>query len=114
METLCSDLKIEKRHSSPYHQGNSTSERTIGTIKSRVSLMLNSRKMAMSDWDLVLQEAVLYINYQVNSTLKYSPFMLTYGSNARTPVEQWRIFTAFNQQNLSVNVASKNYLGMLC
>ena len=87
---LCKELRIEKRHSSPYHpQGNSSSERMIGAIKSRVSSILNSRNMSVSTWDLVIQEAVLYINNQVNSSLKYSPFMLTFGNTARTPIENY-------------------------
>jgi hypothetical protein len=87
---LCETLRIEKRKSSPYHpQGNSTSERTIGTVKSRVRSMLSSRKLSVYDWDLVLQEAMLYINNQANDSTKYSPFMLMFGSNGRTPVENY-------------------------
>ena len=90
INNLCKNLRIEKRRSSPYHpQGNSTSERAIGTLKSRISAMLKSRNMPTHDWDLLLQEAVLYLNNQINASLKYSPFMLTFGSNARTPIENY-------------------------
>ena len=69
IQRLCKILKIEKWHSTPYHpQGNSTSERTIGTIKSRISAMLHSRKMPVTKWDLVLQEAMLYFNNQMNTS----------------------------------------------
>ena len=85
---LCDNLKIEKRHTSPYHpQANAASERTIGTLKSRISAMLHSRLMPANNWNQVLQEAVLHLNNQTNGSTGYSPFTLVYGSNARTSLE---------------------------
>ena len=77
---LCKELGIKKDRSSPYHpEGNGSAERAIGTLKYRLSAMCNSRGMGVEDWDLLLPEAVLLINSQVNKCTKFSPFKMVYG-----------------------------------
>ena len=87
---LCSELGIEKRHSSPYHlQGNGSAERIIGTIKQRISAMCEDRGLDVSEWDLLLPEAVLMTNNQINKSLKYSPFMCLTGNEGRLPIDNY-------------------------
>ena len=85
---LCKELGIKKDRSSPYHpEGNGSAERAIGTLKSRLSAMCNSRGMGVEDWDLLLPEAVLLINSQVNKSTKFSPFKMVYGRECRLHVD---------------------------
>ena len=64
-------------------------ERFIGTIKQRISAMCEDRGMDISDWDLLLPEAVLLDNNQVNKSLKYSPFMHNFGNEGRLPIDNF-------------------------
>ena len=87
---LCKYLAIVKERSSPYHpEGNGLAERAIGSVKSLVSVICESRNIPVLDWDLVIYEAVLAHNTAVNKSLKYSPFMCMFGENGQLPVDNF-------------------------
>lgn len=87
---MCDELGIEKRHSSTYHpEGNGNAERGVQTFKARVSAVCASRNLPVTDWDLITPEIMLAINGQVNKSLKYSPFMCSFGSEARLPIDNF-------------------------
>ena len=87
---LCKKLGIKKLRSSPYHPaGNGTSERTIGAIKTLVRSMLDSRKMPVWDWDLVIHEAVLASNNTLNKSMGFSPYQCTFGEHSRLPIDNF-------------------------
>ena len=85
---LCQYLNIVKERSSPYHpEGNGLAERAIGSVKSLISVICESRNMSETDWDLIIYEAVLAHNSTVNKSLKYTPFMCQFSNNSRLPVD---------------------------
>lgn len=85
---LCKKLNIIKIHSSPYHpEGNGSTERSIGSIKSIVRAMCESRGVAVENWDLLLDEATLAYNNTVNKSSGFSPFKSMFGSNAILPID---------------------------
>ena len=50
IKELCGNLEIKKTRSSPYHpEGNGAAERAIGSIKTLMSLMCESRKIIIED-----------------------------------------------------------------
>ena len=49
--------------------------------------MCAARNLPVTDWDLLLPEAVLAVNGSVNKSLKKSPFMCTFGGEARLPID---------------------------
>ena len=85
---LCSRLGIKKLRSSPYHpQGNGSAERSIGTIKAILRAMCVSRNLPITDWDLLLPEALLAANNLTNKSSKHSAFSTMFGSHARLPID---------------------------
>ena len=55
IKELCENLEIKKTRSSPYHpEGNGAAERAIGSIKTLVSLMCESRKIIIEEWDILI------------------------------------------------------------
>jgi len=73
VRTLCKTLKCKKLHSSPYHpQGNSSAERVIGTLKTMMRSMLDSRGLSVRQWDEVIDEAVLVSNNITNKSSKFT------------------------------------------
>ena len=85
---LCEDLNIKKICSSPFHpQGNGSAEKSIGTLKTIMRSMIQSRKLNLSDWDIILPEAILAANNIVNKSTQYSPFMMMWGTKPRMPVD---------------------------
>ena len=51
--------------------------------------MCETRGLDVADWDLLLPEAVLLINNQVNKSLKYSPFKFVFGYEGRLPIDNY-------------------------
>ena len=87
---LCRKLAIKKLHSSPYHpEGNSHAERTIGSIKTIIRSICCSRKIPITDWDIIIPEAQLILNNMENKSRKFSPFKMTLGREARLPADNY-------------------------
>jgi transposase InsO family protein len=85
---LCKQLNITKLHSSPYHpEGNGSAERSIGSIKSIIRTMCQSRNISVEDWDLLLDEATLAYNNTVNKSTGFSPFKSMFGGSAVLPID---------------------------
>ena len=56
-------------HSSQYHpEGNGSTERSIGSIKSILRFMCQSRSVPITDWDILFDEATLAYNNTVNKS----------------------------------------------
>ena len=88
IRTLCKRLNILKIHSSPWHpEGNGSTERSIGSIKSILRAMCESRGVAAENWDLLLDEATLAYNNTVNKSTGFSPFKSMFGGNATLPID---------------------------
>ena len=86
---LCRSLNITKIHSSPYHpEGNGSTERSIGSLKSIIRAMCESRKVEVEDWDLLLDEATLAYNSTVNKSTGFSPFQSMFGGYPALPIDQ--------------------------
>lgn len=119
-QRMCDTLGIKKRKSSPFHpEGNSHVERTIGTIKSIVRAMCEARKVPVTLWDTVIDEAVLYSNSYRNKSADFSPFECLFGTNPNLPIDNCVGITDLGekrdplliQENAKLNRidAAKNY-----
>ena len=85
---LCKQLKILKMHSSPYHpEGNGSTERSIGSVKTIIRSMCQARSIAVEDWDKLLEEATLAYNNTVNKSTGFSPFRSMFGNDATLPLD---------------------------
>ena len=69
MRKMCQKLGIKKIHSSPYHpEGNGSAERSIGSVKTIIRSMCQSRGVSVENWDLLLDEATLAYNSTNNKS----------------------------------------------
>jgi hypothetical protein len=83
--TLLRDYGIEQRFSTPYHpQTNGLVERMNGTIKRALTKLSANRK---GQWNQCLPAVLLAIRSSVQSSTKFTPFMLTYGREAKLPAD---------------------------
>ena len=88
IRALCKRLNILKIHSSPWHpEGNGSTERSIGSIKTILRSMCVSRGISAENWDLLLDEATLAYNNTVNKSTGFSPFRSMFGTNATLPID---------------------------
>ena len=79
-------LGIEKRHSSPYHpEGNGQAERSVQTIKTLIRCVMAEEQLPKYAWPSILQKATFMNNTTVNSSTKFSPYELMYGTQAMLP-----------------------------
>ena len=51
--------------------------------------MIQSRKLDLSDWDVIFPEAILAVNNMVDKSTQYSPFMMMWGTKPRMPVDSF-------------------------
>ena len=64
-------------YSTPYHpEGNGSTERTIGSIKTIIITMCQARSVPVEDWDLLLDKATLAYNNTVNKSRGFSPLQV--------------------------------------
>ena len=89
IRNLCRQLNIRKIHSSPYHpEGNASTERSIGSVKTLVRSMCQARGIPVQDWDLLIEEATLAYNSTVNKSMGVSPFECMLGVSPQLPIDQ--------------------------
>ena len=83
---LCQRLGIAKRHSSPYHpEGNGQAERSVQTIKTLIRCVMAEEKLPKYAWPSILQKATFMNNTSVNTSTKFSPYELMYGTPPTLP-----------------------------
>ena len=94
---LCDELAIKKNRSTPYHpEGNGAAERAIGSIKGLINRMCLGRKIGIENWDIIIYEAVLAHNTNINKSRQFSPFMSMFSDKGRLPVDN---FLSINQHD---------------
>ncbi len=99
-------LDILQVHSTPYHpQTNGLVERQNRTL---ILLLRTICSRQQDDWDTLLNHAVAAYNSTRHSTTGFSPFMLWYGREKRTPM-----MLLFPKQEKGFN-SCKEYLQRLC
>ena len=85
IQQLTEHYKIKHKFSAPYHpQTNGIVERfnrTLCTILQKYTIALKE------DWDTHLPAALFAYRTLKNATTKHEPFFLTYGREARMPIE---------------------------
>jgi len=70
--------------------------------------MIQSRKLDLSDWDVVLPEAILAANNMVSKSTQYSPFMMMWGTKPRMPVDSLLQLPTHEEEILDPIVIQKN------
>ena len=83
---LCENVGISKRHSSPYHpEGNGQAEWSVQSIKSLIRCVMAEDNLPRYVWPSILQKATFINNTAVNSSTKFSPYELMYGTQPTLP-----------------------------
>ena len=84
IKDLLAKFGIEKRHSSPYHpQGDGQAERGIRNTKQAMRCVLTERNIERNSWSILLPEINNIINYVPNSSIKYTPYKVFFGTVGR-------------------------------
>ena len=84
--TLCAELGIEKRKSSPYHpEGDGQAERSVQTVKAILRCIMHEEGKANYTWPSLLQEVAFKANTATNASTKYTPYEVMYGMKAKVP-----------------------------
>ena len=81
---LCERLGVKKTHTTPYNpKSDGMVERFNRTLVDQLAKILLSRA---GEWDDFLAEVAFAYNTCVHATTGYTPYFLTHGREARTPV----------------------------
>jgi hypothetical protein len=93
-------LGIKRITTTAYHpQGNGIVERFNGTLKVTLTMWINEQH---SDWDLLLPFAIFAYNVSVHRVLQETPFYLSYGRDARLPID-YLVTNSNNDENESTS-----------
>ena len=106
---LCIMLGIDKTRSSPYHpEGNGSCERSIGSLKTMMSSVCNSRSLSVHQWDSVLYECTLAYNNTTNQSSGFSPAKQLFGTNTRLPIDNLLQLESQGNEKADVKLVQKN------
>ena len=106
---LCRMLGIDKTRSAPYHpEGNGSCERSIGSLKTMMSSVCNSRSLAVQQWDSVLDECTLAYNNTTNQSSGFSPAKQLFGTNTRLPIDNLLQLKSQTNEKADVKLVQKN------
>ena len=107
---FCSLFRIFKIRTTAYHsQSNGVCERFNQTLKLSLRKILHDSQQ--TSWDLYLNFAVFSCNISVHSSTGFSPFYLTFGSEARLPPDL--IFKSTSSSSNLVSATSRGPLPLL-
>lgn len=82
---LCKMLGVKKTHTTPYNpKSDGMVERFNRTLVDQLAKMLLSCE---GEWDSFLQQVAFAYNTSVHSSTGFTPYFLTHGREARTPVD---------------------------
>uniref|UniRef100_A0A8C5HQZ8 Gypsy retrotransposon integrase-like protein 1 n=1 Tax=Gouania willdenowi TaxID=441366 RepID=A0A8C5HQZ8_GOUWI len=82
---LCCKLGVRKTHTTPYHpKSDGMVERFNRTLIDQLAKTLLSCE---GEWDCFLSEVAFAYNTSVHSSTGFTPYFLTHGREARTPVD---------------------------
>ena len=85
IKEICKILNISKSRTTSYHpQGDGLVERCNRTLQDMIATTISEHPF---DWEEALPKVQMAYNLSVHSTTGYSPFFLTYGREARLPVD---------------------------
>jgi hypothetical protein len=84
-QLIYSMLGIKRVTTTAWHpQSNGVVERFNGTLKNTLSMWVNEMH---NDWDLLLPYAIFAYNVSIHRVLQDSPFYLSFGRDARLPID---------------------------
>uniref|UniRef100_A0A1I7YFB0 RNA-directed DNA polymerase n=1 Tax=Steinernema glaseri TaxID=37863 RepID=A0A1I7YFB0_9BILA len=84
-EELCQLLGTRHVRTTPYHaQSNGQAERSVQSVKNMLSTMVTEGK---KEWDSYVKTACFAYNTSIHATTKQIPFYLTFGRDARLPID---------------------------
>ena len=87
---FCKPLGIEKSHTTPYHpQSDGLAERNIGFVKQLMLCLMLDRQLPKGSLPALLAKVAFHCNCLQNASSKFSPFLLTYGRQPRSPIDAW-------------------------
>uniref|UniRef100_A0A1I8ARA4 RNA-directed DNA polymerase n=1 Tax=Steinernema glaseri TaxID=37863 RepID=A0A1I8ARA4_9BILA len=89
-EELCQLLGTRHVRTTPYHaQSNGQAERSVQSVKNMLSTMVTEGR---KEWDSYVKSACFAYNTSVHATTKQIPFYLTFGRDARLPIDaDWNL-----------------------
>ena len=85
IQEICKILQIKKSRTSPYHpQCNGITERCNRTL---LTMLATAAKDNPAEWEEYLRPLCLAYNSSVHASTGFTPFYLTFGREARLPVD---------------------------
>ena len=94
IQELCKNFEIEHKLSSPYHpQTNGLVERFNRTLCEILAKVVEKENR----WDNYIEEALFAYRTRKQSTTQVTPFFLTYGREAKLPIEEINKQKIFNR-----------------